>query len=112
MDEIYAEYQRARTVPLPVNWMANVRGVIGNHSSDSKRFLGKYDLFKKIKRGVWALRGRSETFSRPQAKKECKQPSNVNVARWSNGHSVKSVSNGQLIGVNGFDVFKVLPAIN
>jgi len=90
LDEIYAEYQRARTVPLPVNWMANVRGVIGNHSSDSKRFLGKYDLFKKIKRGVWALRGRSETFSRPQAKKECKQPSNVNVAI---AESFESISN-------------------
>lgn len=90
MDEIYAEYQRARTVPLPVNWMENVRGVIGNHSSDSKRFLGKNDLFKKLKRGVWALRDRAETFSRPQAKKVRNQPSNVKVAITE---SFESISN-------------------
>jgi hypothetical protein len=90
LDEIYAEYQRVRTVPLPVTWMANVRGVIGNHSSDSNRFLGKNNYFKKMDRGVWALRERSETASRPQEKKEHKQTSNAKVAITE---SFESISN-------------------
>lgn len=35
---------------------ATIRGVLQRYSSDSKFFNGKYDLFKKIENGRWAIR--------------------------------------------------------
>lgn len=55
LNQIYNEVELIRTVPLPINWQANIRGTIEDHSSDSYRFKGK-DYFQRVKKGVWALR--------------------------------------------------------
>ena len=53
--EIYHQVAEIRTEPLPPTWQASIRERIESHSSDSKYFKGK-DYFKKIDKGVWALR--------------------------------------------------------
>ena len=66
LEDIYAEVELIRTEPLPKNWKANIRGIIGNHSSASKRFLG-VEYFYKVGRGVWALKKQAEIYT-PQRK--------------------------------------------
>lgn len=49
----------ARRARLPASWKASVRAQIERHSSDSSRFGGKSDLFRRVGpkgSGVWALR--------------------------------------------------------
>lgn len=58
--QIYAEVERIRVEPLTKSWHASVRERIEAHSSDSNYFQGK-DLFRKIDRGVWALRDSAQT---------------------------------------------------
>jgi len=67
LNQIYDEVEHIRTVPLPKNWKANISGIIGNHSSDSTRFLGP-DYFQKIGRGTWAIRNQEEIKLPPPAK--------------------------------------------
>lgn len=55
LEQIYEEVNRIRTVPQTKNWKFNISGIIGNHCSDSTRFLGK-DYFRKIDSGTYALR--------------------------------------------------------
>ncbi|MEI7989877.1 MAG: DUF4268 domain-containing protein [Chloroflexota bacterium] len=55
LNQIYAEVERIRIIPLTVNWKAHIRGAIEDHSSDSRAFKGT-DHFRKLDRGVWALR--------------------------------------------------------
>jgi hypothetical protein len=59
LNQIYNEVKSIRTIPLPISWQANIREYIESHSSDSKRFKGK-DYFKKVDKGVWALREYAE----------------------------------------------------
>jgi len=56
LNQIYDEVKRIRTEPLPANYQASIRERIEAHSSDSGSFKGK-DLFRKVAKGVWALRG-------------------------------------------------------
>lgn len=56
LNQIYDEVKRIRTEPLPANYQASIRERIEAHSSDSANFKGK-DLFRKVAKGVWALRG-------------------------------------------------------
>ncbi len=55
LNQIYDEVKRIRTEPLPANYQASIRERIEAHSSDSANFKGK-DLFRKVAKGVWALR--------------------------------------------------------
>jgi hypothetical protein len=55
LNQIYNEVKRIRTEPLPANYKASIRERIEAHSSDSTNFKGK-DLFRKVAKGVWALR--------------------------------------------------------
>lgn len=57
LNQIYDEVKRIRTEPLPVNYQAIIRERIEAHSSDSAYFKGM-DLFRKVAKGVWALRER------------------------------------------------------
>jgi len=61
LNQLYEEVKRIRTEPLPATYKACLRGIIEDNSSDSTRFRGK-DLFRKVAKGVWALRdeGNSE----------------------------------------------------
>jgi hypothetical protein len=57
-EDIYQEVKRTRIVPLPENWEANIRGIIEDNSSDSRRFKGK-DVFVSVEgigHGIWGLR--------------------------------------------------------
>ncbi|MEW6180948.1 MAG: hypothetical protein AB1522_13595 [Chloroflexota bacterium] len=56
LNQIYDEVKRIRTEPLPANYQASIRERIEAHSSDSANFKGK-DLFRRVAKGVWALRG-------------------------------------------------------
>jgi hypothetical protein len=60
LSQIYAEVKRIRKEPLPRTYTASIRERIESHSSDSKSFKGK-DIFKKVDRGVWALRDHETT---------------------------------------------------
>lgn len=53
--QIYEEVKRIRTEPLPVTYESSIRGRLEDYSSDSSCFKGK-DYFRKIEKGVWALR--------------------------------------------------------
>lgn len=53
--QIYEEVKRIRTEPLPDSYKASIRERIESHSSDSSSFKGK-DYFRKVDKGVWALR--------------------------------------------------------
>ena len=53
--QIYGEVELIKDSPLPKSWQANVRQAIETHSSDSHVFQGK-DYFRKIRKGIWALR--------------------------------------------------------
>jgi hypothetical protein len=55
LSQIYAEVKRIRKEPLPTTYTASIRERIESHSSDSKNFKGK-DIFRKVDKGVWALR--------------------------------------------------------
>lgn len=55
LEEIYDEVNRIRTVHQTKNWKFNISGIIGNHCSDSTRFLGK-EYFRKVGKGTYALR--------------------------------------------------------
>ena len=55
LNQLYEEVKRIRTEPLPATYKACLRGIIEDNSSDSTRFRGK-DLFRKVAKGVWALR--------------------------------------------------------
>ncbi len=61
LSKIYSEVRYIRqqeNKTITASHEANIRGVIEAHSSDSKKFAGKEkdNIFKKIKKGVWALR--------------------------------------------------------
>lgn len=62
LNQIYAEVKRIRTEPLPANYQASIRERIEAHSSDSANFKGK-DLFRKVAKGIWALRELEESLS-------------------------------------------------
>lgn len=62
--DIYDEVDRIRTVPQTKNWKFNISGIIGNHCSDSSRFLGK-DYFRKVGNGIYALRDLDSVNSTP-----------------------------------------------
>ena len=55
LTQIYEEVKRIRLEPLPDSFKASIRERIEAYSSDSTNFKGK-DLFKRIDKGVWALR--------------------------------------------------------
>ena len=55
LEQIYDEVKRIRTVPQTKNWKFNISGIIGNHCSDSTRFLGN-DYFRRVDSGTYALR--------------------------------------------------------
>lgn len=57
--QIYAEVERIRKEPLPDNYTANIRNCIETHSSDSSIFKGN-DLFKRVDKGVWAIRDKGQ----------------------------------------------------
>jgi hypothetical protein len=65
LSQIYIEVRRIRTVPLPETYQACIRERIEAHSSDSHRFKGK-DYFKKVDKGVWALREQMDSGSLSQ----------------------------------------------
>lgn len=67
--EIYEEVRAIRTRPLPENFKAIIRERIEAHSSDSAYFKGK-DYFKKIGKGVWALRDFEGQFPVPGERKK------------------------------------------
>ncbi|MGY3414061.1 putative HNH restriction endonuclease [Bacillus mycoides] len=58
-DDLYAEVKKIRTEPLPDSWKSIIRNTIELHSSHSKIFNGKKDLFYSVDglgEGTWALR--------------------------------------------------------
>lgn len=58
-DELYEEVKRVRTEPLPNSWRSIIRNTIETHSSHSKIFNEKKDLFYSVNglgEGTWALR--------------------------------------------------------
>lgn len=57
--QIYEEVKRIRTEPLPDTYKASIRERIEAHSSDSSNFKGK-DYFRKVEKGVWALKDHVE----------------------------------------------------
>lgn len=75
LNQIYDEVKRIRTEPLPVTYKATIRERIESHSSDSNNFKGK-DLFRKVGKGVWALRELSaEGYDQPTHRSQ-NSPSN------------------------------------
>ncbi|GAP21874.1 DUF4268 domain-containing protein [Leptolinea tardivitalis] len=60
--QIYEEVKRIRTEPLPDTYKASIRERIEAHSSDSSNFKGT-DHFRKVEKGVWALRDHAEVGS-------------------------------------------------
>jgi len=60
--QIYEEVKRIRTEPLPDTYKASIRERIEAHSSDSSNFKGK-DYFRKVQKGVWALKDHVEVGS-------------------------------------------------
>ena len=74
LTSIYSEIRKGRP-NLPTEWESAVRATIYQHSSDARGFVeGNPDVFKYIRRGVWALRkpddlifGKSESSLRSQA---------------------------------------------
>lgn len=61
--ELYAYLEKNSPAPLPRTWKDNVRGRIEEHSSDSKAFRGKRNLFYPVHglgNGVWGLRSKLE----------------------------------------------------
>jgi hypothetical protein len=73
LGQIYDEVRRIRKAPLPGTWQASVRGRLENHSSDSIAFTGK-NLFRKIDKGIWALRDPSSSV-KPTRIREAEMPS-------------------------------------
>lgn len=75
LEQIYDEVKRIRTVPQTKNWKFNISGIIGNHCSDSTRFLGK-DYFRKVDSGTYALRDHvGENLPKPiQTAKKAREP--------------------------------------
>ncbi|MFC2028575.1 hypothetical protein ACFLTX_01485 [Chloroflexota bacterium] len=74
LNQIYSEVEQIRIIPLPVTWHASIRGCIERNSSDSKGFQGS-DIFKKVDKGVWALRDQEIGTSLPKVRVKPKQPS-------------------------------------
>lgn len=63
LSQIYEEVKWIRTEPLPETYKASIRERIEAHSSNSSNFKGK-DYFRKVEKGVWALRGYSDVGSK------------------------------------------------
>lgn len=53
--QIYDEVRKIRQGPLPKMWQHIIQDTIYQHSSDTQKFQGN-DLFRKVDKGVWALR--------------------------------------------------------
>lgn len=60
LNQIYDEVSKIRQGPLPKMWQHIIQDTIYQHSSDTKKFQGK-DLFRKVDKGVWAIRGQAVT---------------------------------------------------
>jgi hypothetical protein len=56
LTQIYDEVKRTRQSPLPKRWQHIIQDTIYQRSSDTQKFQGN-DLFQKVGKGVWALRG-------------------------------------------------------
>lgn len=54
--QICEEVRRIKEGPFPKSWARIVNDTMGDYSSDSVLYKGGSDLFKKMGRGVWALR--------------------------------------------------------
>ncbi|UYG03537.1 PIN-like domain-containing protein [Halomonas sp. LR3S48] len=55
LSDVYREVE-ARRDRLSPSWRSIVRRTIYNHSSDVDAYLGKEDLFEKVRDGVWRIR--------------------------------------------------------
>lgn len=68
--EICNEVKRIRRGPLPYSWESMVIHRMGELSSDSVLYLGGRDLFRKVGKGVWALRDFEGQFPVPGERKK------------------------------------------
>lgn len=57
LDQIYAYIEANTNRQLPESWKSTIRRTIYNYSSDADIYLGKEDLFAKVGRGQWKLKG-------------------------------------------------------
>jgi len=62
LEEIYEEVKRIRKKPLPATYKSSIRVRSEDFSSDSACFKGE-DLFRKVSKGVWALRDQRNLHS-------------------------------------------------
>lgn len=72
LQDVLEEVRRIRGGPLPKTWREIIHDNIYYHSSDTKKFQGKKDIFRKVGTGVWKLRDQSTTssFSRTASKQK------------------------------------------
>jgi hypothetical protein len=89
LEQIYDEVNRIRTVPQTKNWKFNISGIIGNHCSDSTRFLGK-EYFRKVDKGTYALSNQSG-IKTPQVNAPIKV--NRDYDLFSSSESFETISN-------------------
>ncbi|GAP18878.1 DUF4268 domain-containing protein [Levilinea saccharolytica] len=61
LQDIMEEVKSIRGEPLPKRWREIIHDNIYYHSSDTKKFRGKKDLFRKVSSGIWTLRGQVST---------------------------------------------------
>lgn len=57
LEEIYTYIKENTTRQLPKSWQSTIRRTIYNYSKDADIYLGKEDLFERIDRGTWKLKG-------------------------------------------------------
>lgn len=60
LTQIYEEVKRLRQSPLPKMWQHIIQDTIYQNSSDTQKFQGN-NLFRKVDKGVWALRVQAVT---------------------------------------------------
>jgi len=61
--QIFEEVRRSRGGEFPRTWHAMIHHTICDHSSDAEYFKGQGDYFRKVDKGVWALRVPAEAGS-------------------------------------------------
>jgi hypothetical protein len=78
--QICDQVSRIHPGPLPKSWQSIASLTIYQHSSDTKFFRGKEDLFEKVGKGEWALRDRQPEIEKPlllQQRKRSTQPGHL-----------------------------------
>lgn len=61
--QIQEEVKNIRGGPLPPTWRSIINHIMGDYSSDVVYFKGKRDIFRKVDKGIWALRDQADVKS-------------------------------------------------